>query len=100
MEELKVFCFYLNNIYKFLNLNYKIGVLAVSRAIGDQYLKYNKKDPNIKDQSSFIVTCQPTITKTELNISDTRFLLLACDGVWEVHDTKKVNVMALLDTYM
>lgn len=48
------------------------GVLAISRALGDHMLKNND-----------IVTALPYTTQTELTAED-RYLLLACDGVWDV----------------
>ena len=40
------------------------------------------------------------IQKRELITADyaTRFLFLACDGVWEVHDAKKISVMEIIKT--
>jgi protein phosphatase 1G len=55
------------------------GNLNLSRAIGD--LKY-KTNPDLpaKDQ---IITAEPDIARVTLQPDD-RFLLLACDGVWDV----------------
>ncbi|KAL6065508.1 protein-serine/threonine phosphatase [Balamuthia mandrillaris] len=53
------------------------GVLAVSRAIGDVELKPGRP---IQDNP---VTAQPDVWKYEVT-DDLEFLLLACDGVWDV----------------
>jgi len=48
------------------------GVLAISRALGDHMLKEND-----------VVTAIPYCSDTPLTNDDT-YLLLACDGVWDV----------------
>lgn len=56
------------------------GVLAVSRALGDKAL-----NP--------YVTPEPEITQTTLEPNDT-FLILACDGVWDVFSSQEaVNIV-------
>lgn len=46
------------------------GVLAITRSLGDSYIKN-------------LVTGKPFTTSTEIT-SDDEFLILACDGVWDV----------------
>jgi serine/threonine protein phosphatase PrpC len=46
------------------------GILAVSRAIGDYY---------IKD----IATCEPRVTQTPIDAAADHFVILASDGVWD-----------------
>ncbi len=46
------------------------GILAVTRAFGDQYMKN-------------LITAKPYTTETEINSSD-EFLIIACDGLWDV----------------
>jgi protein phosphatase PTC1 len=48
------------------------GVLAISRALGDHMLKENN-----------VVTAEPFTTATEL-VDDDAFLIMACDGLWDV----------------
>lgn len=47
------------------------GILAVSRAFGDKQL-----NP--------YVTCQPEIQTFDVNSPQNKFLIIACDGVWDV----------------
>eukprot|EP01104_Vermistella_antarctica_P006628 TRINITY_DN17336_c0_g1_i1.p1 TRINITY_DN17336_c0_g1~~TRINITY_DN17336_c0_g1_i1.p1 ORF type:complete len:323 (-),score=46.53 TRINITY_DN17336_c0_g1_i1:216-1115(-) len=47
------------------------GILAVTRSLGDRAMKE-------------YVTGDPYYTKTELNPAEDKFLVLACDGVWDV----------------
>jgi len=57
----------------FIGRNKRVnGVLAISRALGDHMLKEND-----------VVTAIPHCTDTPLNEDDT-YLLLACDGLWDV----------------
>ena len=55
------------------------GNLSLSRAIGD--LQYKGNDSLGRHEQ--VVTAEPDVTKTELSDGDS-FLLLACDGVWDV----------------
>ena len=55
------------------------GNLNLSRAIGDLKYKGNERLPP-KDQ---IISAQPDITEIVLEPQD-RFVVLACDGVWDV----------------
>lgn len=56
----------------FIARNRVNGVLAISRALGDHMLKEND-----------VVSARPYVTETALQ-EDDHFLLLACDGVWDV----------------
>lgn len=55
------------------------GMLALSRALGDFEYKQNKL-LKAKDQA---VTAFPDVKCVQLT-SDTEFVLLACDGIWDV----------------
>ncbi|KAI5307028.1 Protein phosphatase 2C 1 [Ascosphaera pollenicola] len=53
-------------------LNYRVnGVLAVTRALGDSYMKD-------------LVSGRPYTTETMVNPDTDEFLILACDGIWDV----------------
>eukprot|EP00943_MAST-04B_sp_MAST-4B-sp1_P001868 g1868.t1 len=55
------------------------GILAVSRALGD----YNFKDTT-KQPRHFLVSAVPEIFEKDRNDIEDEFLLLACDGIWDV----------------
>ena len=55
------------------------GNLNLSRAIGD--LKYKSNDQLTAAEQ--IISAQPDVTEIKLGPQD-RFLVLACDGVWDV----------------
>uniref|UniRef100_A0A6A7GA39 Protein phosphatase 2C-related protein n=1 Tax=Hirondellea gigas TaxID=1518452 RepID=A0A6A7GA39_9CRUS len=59
------------------------GILAVSRAIGDHMLKP-------------AVSAEPTVSRTELTSAD-RFLILACDGLWDVMSDQEACDFVLSD---
>ncbi len=61
------------------------GNLNLSRAIGDLKYKSNTELP-AKDQ---IITAQPDIRKFSL-CSEDRFMVLCCDGVWDVMSNQDV----------
>lgn len=61
------------------------GNLALSRAFGDFHYKSNDQLP--ADQQ--IVSPQPDIKRIELN-DDVDFIVLACDGIWDVMTSKDV----------
>ncbi len=63
------------------------GNLNLSRAIGD--LKY--KGNQHLAASEQIITAQPDVRSVELTPQD-RFLLLACDGVWDVLNNQQVKL--------
>lgn len=52
--------------------------LAVSRSLGDFKYKENKE----KDQTTQMVSCEAEVTVTD--IAGIHWILLACDGVWDV----------------
>jgi serine/threonine protein phosphatase PrpC len=53
------------------------GIIAVSRAFGDPGFKAEQELPERR-----AISCVPVITESILN--ENEFLLLACDGVWDV----------------
>jgi len=57
------------------------GQLAVSRALGDLQFKCNGE----LGPEGQMVTCVPDVRKLVLN-SDDEFVILACDGIWDVMD--------------
>ena len=59
------------------------GILAVSRSLGDFYFKVN---PDLEPPGQ-LVTAEPDITVRCRGATD-RFVVLACDGVWDVMDNK------------
>eukprot|EP00057_Strongylocentrotus_purpuratus_P030552 XP_782003.2 PREDICTED: probable protein phosphatase 2C T23F11.1 [Strongylocentrotus purpuratus] len=61
------------------------GNLALSRALGDFVFKRNLS----KGPEEQIVTAVPDVTETEI-IPDSEFLLLACDGIWDVLTNQEV----------
>lgn len=61
------------------------GNLALSRAFGDFHYKSNDQLP--PDQQ--IVSPYPDIKRIELN-DDVDFIVLACDGIWDVLSSKEV----------
>lgn len=67
----------------FIGRNKRVnGVLAISRALGDHMLKEND-----------VVTAVPYASETELTSEDT-FLILACDGLWDVMTDQQAVDMA------
>lgn len=67
------------------------GNLNLSRAIGDLKYKTNKFLP-AADQ---IISAEPDVTQTNLTQGDW-FLVLACDGVWDVMNNQ-VHFLSFLD---
>ena len=61
------------------------GVLAISRSFGDHYMK---------DQ----VTSQPFITRTQLQPDTDPFVIVACDGIWDVIDDDTAVQLALAES--
>lgn len=61
------------------------GNLALSRALGDFVFKKNEK----KKAEEQIVTAYPDVDVKELT-SDHEFILLACDGIWDVLSNEEV----------
>ena len=70
----------------FVEFNRVNGNLALSRAMGDFVFKMNDKLP----QSDQIVTCFPDIVH-EVVEDDWDFILLACDGIWDVLSNQEVT---------
>lgn len=60
------------------------GILALSRALGDFEYK-NNTSLKARDQA---VSALPDIKSVPIT-SDTEFLLLACDGVWDVKESQE-----------
>lgn len=61
------------------------GSLALSRALGDFVYKQNE-DKKPEEQ---IVTAYPDVEISELT-SDHEFIVLACDGIWDVMSNERV----------
>jgi len=61
------------------------GNLNLSRAIGD--LEY-KKDDKIGVNEQLIIAC-PDLIKRQIT-SDDEFLVLGCDGIWEIKSNKEI----------
>ena len=70
-----VFTFYLDFSYCRVN-----GSLAVSRALGD----YEYKNVEGKGQCEQLVSPEPEISVESRSAENDEFLILACDGVWDV----------------
>ena len=60
------------------------GNLALSRALGDFEYKSNSQ----KSRAEQKVTADPDITETDLT-DDCRFVVLACDGIWDVKSSQE-----------
>lgn len=69
----------------FVEFNRVNGNLALSRAMGDFVFKMNDK----LSQSEQIVTCDPDIDHSVVE-SEWDFILLACDGIWDVLSNQEV----------
>uniref|UniRef100_A0A915CX64 protein-serine/threonine phosphatase n=1 Tax=Ditylenchus dipsaci TaxID=166011 RepID=A0A915CX64_9BILA len=61
------------------------GNLALSRALGD----FGYKQVSDKSAKQQIVTAEPEIKKLEIT-QDVEFLVLACDGIWDVMSSQEV----------
>jgi len=61
------------------------GNLALSRALGDFVFKKNEK----KSAEEQIVTAYPDVTVEKIT-ADHEFLVLACDGIWDVLSNQEV----------
>jgi len=65
-----------------------MGELALSRSIGDgEYKGALKQEFWQREFSDDLVIAEPDIVTTELG-EDDDFLLLACDGLWDVMDNQ------------
>jgi len=69
---------------KRIHLSRVDGQIAVSRAIGDG--DYKDKDGPPEKQA---ITCVPDVFERDLKPND-QFLVLACDGLWDVMDNQEV----------
>jgi len=66
--------------------------LAVSRAFGDLLMKEPQRY-GCTNCSGALVSAMPEITTCGLNVSEDRFLVLACDGIWDVlSDEEAISV--------
>jgi len=61
------------------------GEVAVSRAIGDEEFKDYAKAP----AENHAITCVPDVKEREINVKD-EFIVLACDGLWDVMKNQEV----------
>lgn len=62
------------------------GDLAVARALGDFGFKLRTDLPPDKQQ----VTCAPDVTIQPRNLEEDQFLVLACDGIWDVMTNEEI----------
>ncbi|CAJ1331887.1 unnamed protein product [Effrenium voratum] len=62
--------------------------LAVSRAFGDLLMKEPQRY-GCTGVTGPLVSAMPEITLSELNVNEDRFLVLACDGIWDVMDDEE-----------
>lgn len=66
--------------------------LAVSRAFSDLLMKEPQRY-GCTNCSGALVSAMPEITTCGLNVSEDRFLVLACDGIWDVlSDEEAISV--------
>ena len=63
------------------------GKLSLSRAIGD--LAYKQNSNLTVDKQA--ITCVPDVTKRDRNIDEDSFILIACDGIWDVVTSAEAN---------
>ena len=60
------------------------GQLAVSRSFGDFFYKGDES----RDQLSQMVSPEPEVNVYERDLDNDQFMILACDGVWDVISNK------------
>ena len=72
----------------FITISRVQGVLSVSRAIGDVQFKALKNMEFGKDFGDDLVVAKPEFIATELDDED-EFLIMACDGFWDVYDNQE-----------
>lgn len=65
------------------------GSLSVSRAMGDTGFKMNKKVLFQKDFVDDLVIAKPEVGTRSLGKGNLSFLILACDGLWDVLTNEK-----------
>lgn len=70
----------------FVEFNRVNGNLAVSRALGDFLFKKNRA----RSPRQQAVTCFPEVYEKSLD-SDWQFIVLACDGIWDVMTSNEVG---------
>lgn len=69
--------------------------LAVSRSFGDLLLKEPEKYDCVGVAPGGLITAVPEIQAMDLNPNEDRFLVLACDGIWDVPSSEEaVSVCA------
>lgn len=68
------------------------GSLAVTRALGDAYLK--RKNLSFEPYKQYVpyITAEPEVTVHKLNPKSDRFLILATDGLWERLENDEVSL--------
>ena len=77
----------------YIQMNRVNGNLALSRAFGDFFLKRNTSGMVFQrnyNQLQQPVIAQPTVTIVERDHKHDQFLMLACDGVTDVFQTKQL----------
>lgn len=62
------------------------GILALSRAIGDFNFKKNRVLPWVEQA----VTCSPDVKEIDIDQARDDFIVLACDGIWDVRSNDDV----------
>lgn len=62
------------------------GNLNLSRAIGD--LEY-KKNPKLKPEEQ-LISAMPDVKVIPMEVSDDTFILMGCDGVWEILSDEEI----------
>ena len=67
------------------------GSLAVTRAIGDGYLKVPELSPDVYRPNVPYITSRPTVTYKRLNKSD-KMLVLASDGLWNYISPREIAI--------
>lgn len=69
-----------------VSMNRVNGDLAVSRALGD----YQYKDNKMLRPTDQLVSPQPEVFRKHVRTARDEFLVMACDGVWDVASNKAV----------
>uniref|UniRef100_H2Z7Z9 PPM-type phosphatase domain-containing protein n=1 Tax=Ciona savignyi TaxID=51511 RepID=H2Z7Z9_CIOSA len=67
------------------------GSLAVSRALGD----YEYKNVEDKSQTEQLVSPEPDITCIERSFKEDEFIILACDGIFDVSNNEELTSYVL-----
>ena len=67
------------------------GSLAVTRAMGDGYLKIAELSPDVYRPNVPYITSRPTVTFKRLNKSD-KSLVLASDGLWNYISPREIAI--------